>query len=52
MNEITNHKPNWSYDIWADIEEYFPKGRMIYAKATMVSSNYAFLTAENRVTCL
>lgn len=51
MNEITNHKPNWSYDIWADIEEYFPKGRMIYAKATMVSSNYAFLTAENRVTC-
>lgn len=51
MNDITSYRPNWRYDIWADIEEFFPKGKMIYAKPTKVSCNYAFLTTENGVNC-
>lgn len=51
MSMDTIYQLNWQYDYWADIENCFPKGCKVTAVVNNVTSNYAFLTTEERIAC-
>lgn len=51
MSEVKIYCPKWTYDVWNDIEECFPRGSFIECEVTRVDKNYAFLQGPSGVIC-
>lgn len=51
MADKKTYTPKWTYDVWDDIEDCFPRGTFIDCIVTYVDKWYALLKGPSNVDC-